>query len=275
MCVMSVVDSFAALDDCVSHFSQHTLVAWDCEGVELGRFGSVTVLQLATRERCYILDLLSYAREPILQFAKSLLEDPSITKIIHDAAADADALYHLHNIRVVDVHDTQAWHMVLDGLTVRPGLNTTLEAFGCNLTMNRINVYDDNYRYWDIRPLTPSMLARASEDVLHLFGVYDRQIQISPTLGVGMSNERLTHMRDSSVCLVQLQHVGLFIGKKGANIQSLERQTRCSFHRKRENNMCVIYGATDELVDKACCVILPYCIRSHSAASEAKVRPSL
>ena len=258
---MLVVDCAHSLHDCRCHFAQQSVVAWDCEGVELGRFGSVTVVQLASSERCYVLDLLSAAKEPILNFLRDILEDASVTKIIHDAAADSDALYHLHHIKVVNVHDTQAWHMAIGDLQKRPALNTTLVQFASSHIEGRGDVYKDNYRFWEIRPLTTAMLHRAAEDVIYLFEVYDRQRvhEACAATGVLMSDARLRYMRDASVGCVKLRHVGLFIGKNGANIQTLERLTKCSFHRKRQNSICIIYGETDELVDKACAAVQPYC----------------
>lgn len=253
---MSVVDSLETLSECAAHFDGVSELAWDCEGVELGRFGSVTVIQFASRDRCYILDLLCPHREAILDFAKTLLEDPKVTKIIHDPAADSDALYHLHGITVVNVHDTQAWHMIANCLRKRPNLNATLGAYGCDLGHSRDDdIYSVNYKIWETRPFTQLMLDRASSDVKHLFTVWDEQVKNKSleSLSRMQSDYRLCHMRDAYVRRFQLRAnaIAQFIGRQGVNIQARERSSGCSFTRKREGDVWVIYGRTQELVDRA------------------------
>lgn len=253
---MCVVDSLETLCECADHLQGKLELAWDCEGVELGRFGSVTVIQFASRERCYILDLLCPHKEAILQFAKTVLEDTRVVKIIHDPAADSDALYHLHGIRVVNVHDTQAWHMIIDCLHKKPKLNATLTAYGCNLESSRdCDIYSLNYRIWETRPFTELMLHRASNDVKHLFKVWDRQVKnrsLEP-LARMQSDYRLSYMRDAFVQKFQMRSdmISAFIGRQGVNIQARERSSGCSFTRKRDGDVWVIYGRTQELVDTA------------------------
>lgn len=70
-----LVDSAASLAQCRAHVLGLSVLAWDCEGVDLGRFGEVCLVQLATpapRTVCYVLDLLSKdAARDILAFART------------------------------------------------------------------------------------------------------------------------------------------------------------------------------------------------------------
>jgi ribonuclease D len=95
---VTLVDSDEAMTACVEALAAAQTVALDCEGVDLGRLGSVTLVQLATETHCFVLDIMSQRCD--VEFLRRLLEDPSVLKIVHDPACDADALLHHLRIRV-------------------------------------------------------------------------------------------------------------------------------------------------------------------------------
>jgi len=107
--MVTVVDSSATAARCRSTLSGEMLLALDCEGVNLGRRGEVSIIQIATTSMCFLLDVQCKTAATVA-LAKEILENDSICKIIHDCRADSDALKHLLSITLKNVHDTQVAH---------------------------------------------------------------------------------------------------------------------------------------------------------------------
>lgn len=156
-------------------FAEARLIAVDAEGVDLSREGVISIVQIATRQQCFILDVLGKGPEhPVVVWLRAVLEDASITKIIHDCRMDADAFQHHLAICLTNVHDTACWHSVLTGLEDQ-NLNNTLAQNGLQPNIMRSKgVYDANPAFWAVRPLTPQMLGWASGDLDSLFDLYDK-----------------------------------------------------------------------------------------------------
>lgn len=60
---------------------QHPILACDCEGVDLGREGRITLVQLATRDVCVLFDVVNEGVDrpsEILQTLKDILEDEKV-----------------------------------------------------------------------------------------------------------------------------------------------------------------------------------------------------
>ena len=93
---VTVVATPATVSLCRSALAGHKLLSFDCEGVNLGRRGEISLIQLATPEECFLLDVQDAPRTAdVVALAKEILEDESVCKIVHDCKADSDALYHL------------------------------------------------------------------------------------------------------------------------------------------------------------------------------------
>ncbi|KDO29034.1 hypothetical protein SPRG_06089 [Saprolegnia parasitica CBS 223.65] len=90
------------------------VVGVDCEGVNLGRSGSLALVSLAIGPTVYLVDVLS--TPSLLDALKPLLESPSIVKVLHDCRKDSDALLHTAGISLTHVFDTQVAHAVLHQL---------------------------------------------------------------------------------------------------------------------------------------------------------------
>ena len=222
-------------------FAGATLVALDAEGVDLSRHGEISIVQLATPQQCFLLDVLGKtAADPLVVWLGGLLGDPGVVKIIHDCRMDADALYHLLSIDLANVHDTSCWHNVLQG-GVDKNLNDTLSANG--LAPNEMrdgSVYRTNPRFWATRPLTPAMVEWASGDVASMFALHLRQTERAQE---GQQQRRIESKtasflswKSAEVSFVTVRNPGRFIGKGGCNIRSLQRRTAT-----------VIYGAPSSM----------------------------
>jgi len=230
-------------------------VTLDSEGVDLSRCGSVCVVQVGTRESgCFLFDTLGESAG-ILAFLKEVLENADVTKIIHDCKMDSDAFFHLWGITLTGVHDTQICDSILRGMGQK-NLNDTLLGNGipCNLSRDQ-NVYKMNPAFWATRPMTERMIEWASGDVASLFQLYDKQTNpsISPQkrrmlATSSQSNaDMLRRMMFKTIQRPMLHRImGKFIGKAGAGIQSLmKNSTFIYFRGKKEDGMMMLYAENE------------------------------
>jgi len=150
------------------------VVALDCEGVRLGRFGRICVVQLATSGgRIAVLDAL---RPGVVEALRPMLEDPSVVKVMHDCREDSAALYHQHAVRLRSVFDTQAAHAVLE---LRAG-RAPYQASASELLLKRLGVEDPpevsdvkalmrrDDQVWAHRPLSSLLVRYAIHGVVQL-----------------------------------------------------------------------------------------------------------
>lgn len=91
-----------------------SIVSFDCEGVNLGLKGVLTLCQIATMNgEVYILDIMACPGMIVEGKIKELLESENVLKIIHDCRNDSVNLYNQFEITLKNVFDTQAGHAVL------------------------------------------------------------------------------------------------------------------------------------------------------------------
>ena len=226
---------FAAIDRAVTGRSP-TRVAFDCEGVNLSRAGTLEIVSLCFEDSAYVVYLVDLGnaatqRQQRADALKRLFECASVTRVIHDCRMDCDALYHIHGIQLNNVHDTSCYHRVITG-TEDANLNDTLARNRLQVNVARDNqVYRNNPAFWATRPMTSRMITWASSDVEALLVLASKQ-----TLEINANQaERARTLSDtfsSSVWQMKLERslqcrvpIGLFIGTRGANIRSLQRRS--------------------------------------------------
>ncbi|GAB1859500.1 Exonuclease 3-5 domain-like-containing protein 1 protein [Camponotus japonicus] len=156
------------------------VVSFDCEGINLGVKGQLTLVQIGTMSgQAYMFDLFTCPRLVQEGGLQKLLEHPHVIKVIHDCRNDSVNLYNQFKITLMNVFDTQAAHAVLQFQeTGKPvykvknvNLNTLCDHYGapCNPLKEQLkNIYRKDQRYWSRRPMTRDMLIYASSDVLSL-----------------------------------------------------------------------------------------------------------
>lgn len=172
----------ATLMDTILYPKRNTksIISFDCEGINLGLKGVLTLCQIATMNgEVYILDIMTCPNMVVEGKIKELLESENVIKIIHDCRNDSVNLYNQFEITLKSVFDTQAAHAVLQlqqqNVPVYKVKNLSLNAL-CelyNAPMNPMkeqlkNVYRRDQRYWARRPLTKDMIIYAASDVLSL-----------------------------------------------------------------------------------------------------------
>lgn len=180
-------------------------VAIDIEGHNLGRYGSISLIQLSDGQSCCLIDVMAASSE-LLSWLKGMLEDSGIRKIGHDLRTDSDALYHLLNISLKNAYDTSVFHQVLTGQE-RASLNRILKHNGLPANgMRDHRIYRNNPPYWMQRPLTGAMVEKALGDVLHLHAVYMRQVAecslVQMYRGMLLSQKNLRTLRQARALIV-------------------------------------------------------------------------
>lgn len=215
-------------DELMEAFSSTKVVAMDVEGVDLGRTGQISLIQLApSPEHCFLLDVL-HANDDLIKWLRAILESNEIVKVIHDCRMDSDALFHLFQIKLVNVHDTSCWHWKTTGV-VDAALNVVLQTNGLKQNVVRdSSVYNANHAFWATRPLTPKMVEWAAGDIVSMFDVYAKQLQHSAKKVEeieAVTAQYLGMARDARVDFVTVRNVRAFIGAKGSNVRALQRRT--------------------------------------------------
>lgn len=242
-------------DDIRETFKKISIISLDIEGVDLGRNGTISIIQIATNQKCFIFDVLSKKNfnknkdkyDPLLQWIKDILESKTILKIIHDCRMDSDALFHKFGIILTNVHDTSCWHQIITGSM--ENINTILEFNDIKKNVFRnSNIYQKNHAFWEIRPLTPYMINWASEDVFYLVDIYNKQIKtIASNEKINkakiLSKEYVSNFRNMKVDFINVRNIGRFIGRGGSNIKALSNRTNTIIYKygNRSTNTFSVY----------------------------------
>ncbi len=173
------------IDDILRNCS---FVAVDCEGVNLGASGQITLVQIAYTSasdpllappRIYIFDVL--LNPDILNHSlKQLFESETVVKVIHDSRNYSSALYSEYGITLTNIFDTQVAHSIIQQQnTGRPAykakyisLNILCELYGGpkpNPKKEQMKkLYRKDQKYWSHRPLTEEMIYYSAYDVFAL-----------------------------------------------------------------------------------------------------------
>ena len=141
------------------------LLAIDTEGASFHRFiDRIYLLQLSTRDCSAIIDPLPIGTPEELG---TLLEDPKVEIVFHDADYDLRLLRQDYGWQVRNIFDTRVAAQLL-GIRAF-GLAALLEKyFGVKLDKKHQRAD------WSMRPLTSDMLEYAAQDTMHLLGLRDR-----------------------------------------------------------------------------------------------------
>jgi hypothetical protein len=212
-------------------FADVKVIALDLEGVDLSRAGRISIVQVSTPARCFLIDVLGKGPDDLVVcWLRSLLQSENILKVIHDSRMDSDALFHLLKIELVNVHDTSCWQAVI-GIP-DTSLNDTLRFHNLAPNIERDkSVYQRNHAFWATRPLTRQMLDWASGDVQFMFDLYQRQLEKVEFIRNGAARARaltlefLSRCRLANLSIVTVKNPGKFIGPRGSNIRGLQERT--------------------------------------------------
>mmetsp|Transcript_18248 Transcript_18248/g.33069 ORF Transcript_18248/g.33069 Transcript_18248/m.33069 type:complete len:278 (-) Transcript_18248:160-993(-) len=249
------VDFYAQVDRAISNKSGTTTpVAFDCEGVNLSRLGSIELCSIVfdrLMDKVFLVDIGigGTRRNERIAAVKRLFECDTVEKIIHDCRMDCDALFHLCGISVNNVHDTSCFHSAITG-TQDPSLNDVLLSNGMAMNANRDkSVYSRNPRFWTTRPITNQMIEWASSDVDKLVELAHKQVARLGDKSISakaQSTNYATKFKDMNVerGLVCRGSIGMFIGRGGCNLRSLQKRTGTLIYQDREKQDWFVYYDT-------------------------------
>ena len=120
---------------------------------------ALCLVQLATAERLAVIDPL--AGTPLDPVAE-LMADPAVEKVMHAPSGDLAAFVLHHDVRPRNVFDTQV-AAGFAGYGGSPSLERLLDqAVGVRLR------HDEGFTDWSRRPLTPTQIEYAADDVRYL-----------------------------------------------------------------------------------------------------------
>ena len=183
-----------ALKVCVETLRAAKVVAVDCEGVMMSRTGPVTVLQCATREVIFLIDVQSLGSSAFgargSGCIRDVLESPDVLKLMFDCRMDSDALFHQFDVRLENVLDVQlldvAARRALGKMIDRvPGI---AKCTGTHLTGAETAVADDlkvrvkklysveESTLWATRPFTDDVRRYAALDVWLLIRLHTKMV---------------------------------------------------------------------------------------------------
>lgn len=162
------IATFDDLKKWCDHHRDITLLGIDTEFMRVRTyFPKLCLIQLATSSEVVVIDTISITDlSPLI----ALFADQNITKIIHSASQDLEALYTELKMMPVPVFDTQiAAHCL--GL-VEEGLLISYQEIVHRL-LNVILEKDQTRTDWTQRPLTAAQLEYAFDDVRFLIALHD------------------------------------------------------------------------------------------------------
>lgn len=159
-----LIQSQAELERLVERLKGEPLLAVDTEAASFHRFRDrVYLLQLSTRRETAVVDPLAVTS---LLPLGSLLADPSVEIVFHDADYDLRLLHLEYGFHAKNLFDTRVAAQLLNEPGV--GLAALLEKYLDVRLDKRFQRAD-----WSARPLSPEMLAYAASDTRHLAALRD------------------------------------------------------------------------------------------------------
>jgi exonuclease 3'-5' domain-containing protein 1 len=199
---------------------QQAEVAVDIEGVDLGRAGKISIIQVCMQStkgrrkesRVYLFDITRMGEKAFSKGRlRELMQSPSVCKLIFDARADNDALHHLYDARMCNCFDLQVQYAFkhsdpsdpyLKGLekclatsdilnAVQSKTMSELKQKGRELFVPQLG---GSFAVWEQRPLHPELLEYAAVDVKYMIQMKEKNEQEEFNAEISrITQERIHH----------------------------------------------------------------------------------
>ncbi|XP_067659564.1 uncharacterized protein [Haliotis asinina] len=171
-----VVDN---VDDCikaVDDLLKQPVVAVDCEGINLGKTGPLTLLQVAKLDGfVYLFNVFVEPKVFTEGRLKSFLENRNIVKVFHACSGDSAALKCQFDVMLNNVFDVQKALFIIEKSEGRqlPTARKLMDVCSRYTDVTSLErkedvtakLYKCNAAYWATRELTPEMIDYACADV--------------------------------------------------------------------------------------------------------------
>ena len=121
-----LVDDLTSAKQVLSSLKCQDVLAFDCEGVKLGRGGKMTLIQIGVKnDTVYLFDVLEIGKDLFSVGMKDILESPNIYKYMYDCRCDSDSLYHEFSVKLANVLDMQLFEYIVRPTAGKPLLDPT------------------------------------------------------------------------------------------------------------------------------------------------------
>ncbi|KAH3699940.1 uncharacterized protein LOC127860156 [Dreissena polymorpha] len=177
----------------VARLHKEKVIAMAAEGINIGKEGPVTLLQIATCSgHVFLFDVLVNRDLMHQGRLKHVFEDSNVQKVIHDCSRLNAAITYQFSTSLCNVFDTQIAHMVIErhrGRRLPTGLPVSDLCLQYSDSTEKLQTYDWRTQakttwmtmvgnFWAMRPLTPDMVEFAACDVIVLIPeVYRHQME--------------------------------------------------------------------------------------------------
>lgn len=159
-----LIDTDDALDAFAKRCQESPYMAIDTEFLrERTYFAKLCLLQIAIKGEIAIIDPFPIKNLKVLAPA---LTNPNIVKIFHACSQDMEIIYHDLGVVPVPVFDTQVAASIQGKL--QQASYASLVSSYCGVTLEK----KDSYTDWSRRPLRPSQVEYAADDVRYLPSIW-------------------------------------------------------------------------------------------------------
>lgn len=172
------IDSAEKLKNVCESIAEVDLVAVDTEFIrEKTYYPKPCLLQIATNEQQFAIDVITLSSPAELEPLRRLLLDRHVLKIFHAARQDLEVCDRLFNEKPEPIFDTQIAESFLSTQT-QIGYGALVEKYE-GISLPKASSFTD----WEKRPLDPSQLIYALDDVKYLPQIYNRMREELVALG--------------------------------------------------------------------------------------------
>ncbi|XP_005093158.3 uncharacterized protein LOC101862633 [Aplysia californica] len=167
--------------DAIVYIMEQEVVGVTFQGVDIGRHGTLSLIQIATDTDVIIFDLLRLGEKAFNEGLQEVLESLHVQKVIHDSRWISDLLYHKYNVTLNNVFDTQVANAYVYSLCNGGDWPRYVESLPgclmCHLGLSHDEVFSDKIRerhqqkdqeLWLQRPIPDPLLVFACKNVRHL-----------------------------------------------------------------------------------------------------------
>lgn len=166
---MLIITTTAELKDLVTELKKEPVIAIDTEFVRRDTYyAKLCLIQVATSKNIYVIDPLKLD----LDSFKEVLTDKNIVKVFHAPHQDLGIFYNILNTITINIFDTQEAVKFL-------GIKSQISYQEiCSKILNIQIEKEQQFREWNLRPLSTEMLEYAAQDVTYLIQLYNKLKQM-------------------------------------------------------------------------------------------------
>tara|TARA_B100001248_G_scaffold219983_1_gene175657 strand:+ start:327 stop:1193 length:867 start_codon:yes stop_codon:yes gene_type:complete len=132
-------------------------------------FPILSLLQIAAKEKIFLIDCLRFRNSKKLKNLKNILEDQNRLIVFHSSRSDSTVLYTSLNIKVKNVYDIQIAEKVVRGGDIKNYASIVKTYLNISLDKSETN------SNWLKRPFTKSQINYAANDVRFLIRIHNKQ----------------------------------------------------------------------------------------------------